>query len=186
MHFIASIFAAMADALHEMLGEQEPDVSLHDVEEAVEDEAGAATPPGTPQHSLDAQESKAAKSLELMSPSSRSNGDVHSSAEPPPPKKMKKQQTWGTYMKEKLPAATITRFRARVPVTYTANKKKKQGLQHLDVSTHDTVRQLVLTYTRVLLKEAVAEMGDSNAIKVEHIDAAAAPGKHDCYGYTSD
>lgn len=186
MHFISSIFAAMADALDNMLDENEPDVSLHDVEEAVQQEADTTTPPSTPQHALDAKESKAAKSLELMSPGHRSNGD-HSSVEPPAPKKMKKAQpkaaTWATYMKEKLPAATITRFKSRVPVTYASGKKQKQGLQSLDVSTHDTVRQLVLTYTRVLLKEAIAEMGDNNQIKVEHINAAAAPEKHDCYAY---
>lgn len=188
MHFFTTLFAAMADALDKMLGGDEPDVSLYDVEEAVKEQEDTTTPPATPQHSLDAKESKAAKSLELMSPGgagNRSNGD-HSSVEPPPPKKVKKSPkatTWATYMKEKLPAATIARFKARVPVPHPSGKKQKQGLQNLDVSTHDTVRQLVLTYTRVLLKEAVVEMGDGKVIKVEHIDASAAPGKHDCYAY---
>lgn len=185
MHILLTIYYAMADAIDKMLGDDEPHLTLYDEEGEVPGEPSTPSPPSTPKSPLGKKEAKAAKSLQLLTPNGNSHdGDSSSSVDKPPAaKKAKKVTTWAALLKEMLPPSTIARFKAHVPLTYTVNKKQeKAGIQHLDMATHDSVRMVVLLWTRVLLKEALKE-ADSDKILVQHINAACAPKKHDCYGY---
>lgn len=141
------------------------------------------TPPTTPNK----KESEAAAALSDLKPK------VYKKLPRKSPSASSNKKTYNKWITDLIPSKDIQLLKSYVPSEYVVNKKKKDGIPTLDISTHPVIRQLILTWVMALTRTAVEKLyeetpqDDTDAqnddaeliVTVDHVQKAIVA--HDCY-----